>query len=186
MYNFPSGNRINSYTYQDLESLFPIYIGYQEQYYNTYNTDWPSCSELRAERWVCILHAKSPRMAPCAVPGVVSRRCRPPRPPYPGPILIPGQGPMESCILACGQGESFLGGMIWLAKGGPSLSLWQACVSCRPLHVLSIWVLPFRPLLSPNFDAQFEFLAAPGSRSGAVSCVYKSFSPDTFNDNIRA
>ncbi len=36
MYNFPSSNPINGYTYKDLESLFPIYIGYQEQYYNTY------------------------------------------------------------------------------------------------------------------------------------------------------
>jgi hypothetical protein len=37
MYNFPAGNPINSYTYKDLEALYPIYIGYQEQYYNTYH-----------------------------------------------------------------------------------------------------------------------------------------------------
>jgi hypothetical protein len=36
MYNIPAGNPINNYTYKDLEALFPIYIGYQEQYYNTY------------------------------------------------------------------------------------------------------------------------------------------------------
>jgi hypothetical protein len=36
MYNTPAGNPINNYTYKDLEALYPIYIGYQEQYYNTY------------------------------------------------------------------------------------------------------------------------------------------------------
>ena len=36
MYTTPSGNPINGYTYKDLNELYPIYLGYQDLYYNTY------------------------------------------------------------------------------------------------------------------------------------------------------
>lgn len=36
MYTTPSGNPINNYTYRDFQHLYPIYIGFQDLYYNHY------------------------------------------------------------------------------------------------------------------------------------------------------